>query len=133
MAEHCSGPLRDRSSVRLWISGADTFAIKAPFYEHQNPLASVAALIGLHLPGPGFPVVPQARQIHVLPWLSRKISRHGPAENCVQQPSNVQLATGAVDEFFTVAACVTARSLPVGCATVGAKKKVKRTNATAKY
>jgi hypothetical protein len=32
-------------------------------YEHQNPLASVAWLIGLHLPGPGFPVVPQSRQI----------------------------------------------------------------------
>lgn len=123
LLEHCSGPGGTRSSVRLWLSGADPFASKARSYEHQNPLASVAALIGLHLPGPGFPVVPQARQIHVLPWLSRKISRHGPAENCVQQPSNVQLAAGA--------AWVTARSLPVRCATVGAKKNVKRTNATA--
>jgi hypothetical protein len=36
-------------------------------YEHQKPLLSVAWLIGLHLPGPGFPVVPQARQIQALP------------------------------------------------------------------
>jgi hypothetical protein len=48
---------------RLLVSGADTFATKAATYEHQNPLASVAALIGLHLPGVGFPVVPQARQM----------------------------------------------------------------------
>ena len=32
-------------------------------YEHQSPLANVALLIGLHLPGPGLPVVPHSRQI----------------------------------------------------------------------
>jgi hypothetical protein len=64
-------------------------------YEHQNPLASVAWLIGLHLPGPGLPVVPQALQIQKSPWSSRKISRQGPAANCVQQPSKVHLAEGA--------------------------------------
>ena len=32
-------------------------------YEHQNPRARVAELIGLHLPGVGLPVVPQSRQI----------------------------------------------------------------------
>jgi hypothetical protein len=33
------------------------------FYEHQSPLASVAWLIGLHLPGPGLPVVPHSLQM----------------------------------------------------------------------
>jgi hypothetical protein len=37
-------------------------------YEHQNPLLSVAWLIGLHLPGPGLPVVPQSRQIQESPF-----------------------------------------------------------------
>lgn len=32
-------------------------------YEHQKPLASVAGLIWLHLPGLGLPVVPQSLQI----------------------------------------------------------------------
>ena len=36
-------------------------------YEHQNPLARVAWLIGLHLPGVGLPVVPQSRQIQSRP------------------------------------------------------------------
>jgi len=63
-------------------------------YEHQNPLASVAELIWLHLPGPGLPVEPHSRQIQELPCWSRKTSRHVPAENCVQQPWNVQFAAG---------------------------------------
>jgi hypothetical protein len=36
-------------------------------YEHQKPVASVPELIGLHLPGPGLPVVPQALQIQKSP------------------------------------------------------------------
>lgn len=54
------------------------------------------------------------------------MSRHGRAENCVQQPSNVQLAAGSL----IVAVLRTAAS-PVGCATPELKKTVKRTNATA--
>jgi hypothetical protein len=43
------------------------FNLKPTCYEHQRPLANVVELIGLHLPGPGLPVVPQARQIQNSP------------------------------------------------------------------
>ena len=59
------------------------------------------------------------------------MSRQGCEENCVQQPENVQLAAGAADDFFVVAAFGTAASRLVGCATLEAMKKVKRTTATA--
>lgn len=45
------------------VFAADARSFFKNFYEHQKPLASVAELIGLHLPGPGLPVVPHSRQI----------------------------------------------------------------------
>lgn len=95
--------------------------IRQTSYEHQSPLASVRSLIGLHLPGPGLPVVPHARQIQWPPCSSTKISRQGWLENCVQQPENVQLAGGTAAEVVLV-----------GSATPEVKKQVKRTSATAK-
>lgn len=63
-----------RRSARSLIATAarghrsDSHAIaRGSLYEHQNPVDSVAWLIGLHLPGPGLPVVPHARQIQKPP------------------------------------------------------------------
>jgi hypothetical protein len=112
-------------------ASASLFLTNQP-YEHQSPLASVAWLIGLHLPGPGLPVVPHWRQIQWSPCWSTKTSRQGCEENCVQQPEKVQSATTGADEFFVVAALGIAESRPVGWATIEARKKVKRTRATVK-
>ncbi len=100
------------------------------YYEHQRPLLSVAWLIGLHLPGPGLPVVPHALQIQCWPSLSTKISRQGCEENCVQQPENVQ---SAVAGAYTVIVLVVFGTplRPVDCAGFEAMKRVKRTTATA--
>ena len=59
------------------------------------------------------------------------MSRQGCEENCVQQPEKVQVAAGAADDFFVVAAFGTTASRLAGCATLEAMKKVKRTTATA--